>query len=176
MRHRSENDYGNKYPEPEIPDNWPDTQRRFLKAQRRLDDAEGMLKMGISRESVGWQLQQAVENTLKGFLSHMNHPDEKQDGWDNWTRSQDIEQLQNLTREYEEGKRILGPAAFSGFTEYAVKFQHDGIEHYLDESEVYRTVSTTVERFMQYSEEDTGLELPRYQRGDPRPVREEREE
>ena len=59
-RRRGENDYGNEYPDPEIPDNWPDTQRRFLNAQRRLDDAEGMLEMGLSRESVGWQLQHAA--------------------------------------------------------------------------------------------------------------------
>ena len=53
MRRRGGNDYGNEYPEPEIPDNWPDIERRFLNAQRHLDDAEGMLEMGTSRESVG---------------------------------------------------------------------------------------------------------------------------
>ena len=174
-RRRGENDYGNEYPDPEIPDNWPDTQRRFLNAQRRRDDAEGMLEMGLSRESVGWQLQHAMENTLKGFLSYMSHPDEKQGGWGSWTRSHDMEQLQDLAREYGEGRRILGNVDFSDLTEYAVKFQYGGMEKHLAESEVFRAVSSTIERFMEHSEENSGLELPRYRRGDPRPVRLEQE-
>ena len=176
MRRRGENDYGNEYTEPEIPDNWPDIERRFLNAQRHLDDAELGLAIGISRESVGWQLQHGIENALKGFLAHMDHPEENPGRWDSWTRSHDMEKLQDLVNGYQEGRRMLQNGDFSELTQYAVKFQYDGIEHYLDESEVYRTVNTTVERFMQYSEEDTGLELPRYQRGDPRPVREEKEE
>lgn len=176
MRRRGENEYGNEYPEPEIPDNWPDIDQRFLNAQRHLDDAEGMLELGLSQESVGWQLQHGMENALNGFLSHMNHPEERPGRWDSWTRSHDIESLQNLVREYEAGRRILQETDFSELTGYAVKFQYDGIDHYLDESEVYREVSATVEKFMELCEEDTGLELSRHQRGNPRPVREEQEE
>ena len=61
-------------------------------------------------------------------------------------------------------------------TGYAVKFQYDGIEQYLDESKVYWAANRTVRGFIEYCEESTGLELPRYQRGDPRPVREKQEE
>ena len=176
MRHGGENEYGNEYPEPEVPDNWPDIERRFLNAQRHLDDAEGMLEMGLSRESVGWQLQHSIENALKGFLAHMDHPEENPGRWDSWTRSHDVERLQDLVNGYEEGRSMLQNRDFSELTEYAVKFQYDGMEHYLDESEVYRTVSATVARFMEYSQENSGLELPRYQRGDPRPIQEEQGE
>ena len=170
MRRRGEDDYGNEYPEPETPDNWPDIERRYLNAQRHLDDAEGMLEMGLSRESVGWQLQHAMENALKGFLSHMNHPDEERGNWTSWTRSHDMELLQDLVRQYESGKEILGSGDFSELTEYAVKFQYDGMEKQLAESDVYRTVSSTIERFLNQSEADSGIELARYKRGDPRPV------
>ena len=86
-----------------------------------------------------------------------------------------MEQLQDLAREYGEGRRILGNVDFSDLTEYAVKFQYGGMEKHLAESEVFRAVSSTIERFMEHSEENSGLELPRYRRGDPRPVRLEQE-
>ena len=67
MRRRDEYGYNNMYPEPDIPDNWPDIERRYLNAQRHLDDGLIGLEHGMSYEGVGWNLQRSIENALKGI-------------------------------------------------------------------------------------------------------------
>ncbi len=159
---------GSGYPEPEQPDGWPDVEQRFLNAQRCLDDGAGMLEAGLSREAVGWQLQRAMENGLKGFLAWVEYDDGKGSTREGWLRTHNLEELQTAARRYEAGQKILGDAEFSSLTDYAVKVQYAGEEIPLDETQVYRAVAGTVAHFIKQVEKESGLGLPVYQRGEPR--------
>ena len=168
VRRRGSEDYGNEYSEPE-PDSWPDIEQRFINAQRHMDDAEPGLGAGMSRESVGWQLARPVENNLKGYLAYEGYDDGMAGRWESWTRSHDMEMLQEVARAYPDGSRLLKEMDFSRLTDYEVKFQYGGEEHQLEEHEVLDAVKSVVGTFMEHLEEQTCLKLPLYEREGPRP-------
>ena len=165
---RNPEGYSNNYPEPEEPTSWPDVNRRFLNAQRNLDDAELGLDHGQSRESVGWFLQRAMENALKGTLAYGEYDDGIR-GAGRWERSHDIERLQNAVNRLDETDALLRGRDFSELTEYAITVQHDGEEKPLEEHRIYREVLDTIQRMMERVEEGTGLGLEVYRREGPRP-------
>ena len=142
------------------PDNWPDVEQRFTNYQRQVLLAEVALDAGLGYEEVGHSFQRSLENALKGFLAYMQYDDGQNNGW---LRSQNIGTLQDATRTFADGQRILGSNDLSFLTEFAVITPYEGVQDPpSDEAGVLAAIKATVAAMVEFIENDAGAGLPRY--------------
>ena len=130
----------------DYPDSWPDVRERILAAhrnigtfQRELEHPEGV------QESYGFHAQQAVENSLKAWVSAagltysrvhdlddlvsgiLNHPTE--------SATLAAEQLKLLMDYTTAGDPRSPEETINWLTRYAVQYRYEGTRHTLDETE-----------------------------------------
>ena len=103
--------------ESQPPTNWPDIRQRFIAATRNIESLTLLIEANGPREDIGFHAQQAIENTLKAWISALN---------DSYGRTHDIGRLAGIVRRYPAENGTPAGETLFWLTRYAVEYRYDG--------------------------------------------------
>ena len=124
------------YENPE-PSNRPDIRQRIANARRCLKDLEVLVENPrSSQELIGFTAQQALENSLKGWISALD---------DDYCNTHDLSALTSIVRRHTAENDTPAGEKLAWLTRYAVRYRYAGAQVVIeDRDSLLSAVSETV--------------------------------
>ena len=125
------------YDNPE-PTNWPDARQRIANAERCLSDLEVLTEdPRSSQELIGFTAHQALENSLKGWISALDA---------DYRNTHDLMMLATTVRRHPAENDTSAGEKLAWLTEYAVRYRYAGVQIVIEDRDaLLSAVTETVE-------------------------------
>ncbi len=142
------------------PTNWPDIRPRMANAERELGVVKILGEANAAQEAIGFHAQQALENTLKGWISALDA---------DYRNTHDLTKLITIVRQHPTENNTSAGERLAWLTEYAVRYRYAGAEVVMDDrfallAAVPETVAAIIARIrvlVATEEENFGPEMGR---------------
>ncbi len=137
-----------------FPTNWPDIRQCFIAATRNIASMTLLVEGSGPLEDIGFHAQQAIENSLKAWISALNG---------SYGRTHDIGLLAGIIRSYPTENDTPAGETLFWLTSYAVDYRYEGARVKLDDAHgILKQVNALVYAIAERIRQITGSEPPRW--------------